>query len=380
MNDSPPLFDENNPEEALRYYWQQFRTAFQDAMDGKTWKPTLGVVLVVSIWGAWFFRANWYPVSSLEILKGIAYGLIPGALGLAGYHLAASTVINDPRRRRMYKVLFSFGAVLGALLIVGIENKADREHATEVTGLTDRITFVANQNSTILQNFRGVPLDAQGKEVNRRQAILKLLHNEYVLTHKDVSTALLAGTEEPPSDWVNTQLKQLGETWAVAENVKLPAQTQPPPTTVEVATSYGNLKQRTVDLAELLAELVQYRYAWQKKYQTMSTFSKDGKITQAGWNEWARSNDVNYRHFAADKVKGIHQEFADLHIHDPRLDEILDRDDQNLKEQQELPQMPPQMFYIDIFDIQEIGERLMALANGLPGSVTVTPQLQLPPP
>jgi len=328
--------------------------------------------MFVCILGAWFFRANWYPITSVEILRGIAYGLIPGALGSAGYHLAATSGIKDRRRRRMYKVLFSLGAVLGAFLIVGIENKADREHTTEVNGLNNKIEYVSGQNDKILQKIVGAPLSAEAKEVERREDILTLLRNEYVLNHKDVSAGLLAGAVEPPSNWVNERLKQLGETWTIAEKPN-PTITSQPTVPIEIAPSYGNLKQRTVDLAQAVAGLVQHRYDKQKTYLTIPSLSKDGHLTEAGWNEWAFSNDEEFRHFDLDKVKAIHEEFVELHIHDRQLEEILDRDDKNIKARQEVPQLPPEFGYISIFDMQTIGERLMFLANELPGNVVVGP-------
>jgi hypothetical protein len=57
-------------------------------------------------------------------------------------------------------------------------------------------------------------------EAERRKKILDVLREKYVLTH-DVDQSMIDGREAPPYDWVNTQLKQLGENWSV---------TAPPPT------------------------------------------------------------------------------------------------------------------------------------------------------
>jgi hypothetical protein len=41
------------------------------------------------------------------------------------------------------------------------------------------------------------------------------LRNEYILSHTALDPALLAGTKQPPTGWINERLKQLGETWNV---------------------------------------------------------------------------------------------------------------------------------------------------------------------
>ena len=53
-------------------------------------------------------------------------------------------------------------------------------------------------------------------EASRRRNVLMLLRNEYILSHDRLSPALLVGTEQAPSDWVNGRLKELGEKWTVA--------------------------------------------------------------------------------------------------------------------------------------------------------------------
>jgi hypothetical protein len=55
------------------------------------------------------------------------------------------------------------------------------------------------------------------KEIGRRQQILAALRNEYVLSHDNVSPAVMSGIQSPPADWVNQRLKALGEKWTIAE-------------------------------------------------------------------------------------------------------------------------------------------------------------------
>lgn len=55
--------------------------------------------------------------------------------------------------------------------------------------------------------------DPIAAEVERRRQILNALRNEYILSHDNISAALMAGTEYPPTDWMNERLRQLGERW-----------------------------------------------------------------------------------------------------------------------------------------------------------------------
>jgi hypothetical protein len=43
----------------------------------------------------------------------------------------------------------------------------------------------------------------------------KNLGREYILSHDQLSPALIAGIEEPPANWINQRLAQLGEKWTV---------------------------------------------------------------------------------------------------------------------------------------------------------------------
>jgi|GEM_PF-5603278 hypothetical protein len=62
-------------------------------------------------------------------------------------------------------------------------------------------------------------------EVSRRRQLLERLRGEYILSHDNISAAMMAGTEELPADWVNKRLQELGEQWKVSER-------QQPPLTV----------------------------------------------------------------------------------------------------------------------------------------------------
>jgi hypothetical protein len=195
MNEMPPQYDENNPEEAVRFYLQQVRTIAQSMLGDGVWKLCFIVCIVFALCLLWLLKAHLYPMNTVVILKVIAYGLVPTVLAWAGDHFAAE-VIKDSATRRMYRAFFMVFAMLGVLLIALLENKSDRDHVAEVTGLSSKIDSVHLQNEAILNKLvsPGPELNTQTKEVSRRKNILALLRNEYILTHDDVSAALLTGT------------------------------------------------------------------------------------------------------------------------------------------------------------------------------------------
>lgn len=57
-------------------------------------------------------------------------------------------------------------------------------------------------------------------EAGRRSELLERLRQEYILSHDGISPALMAGTEAPPSDWVDRRLAHLGENWRVTDKPK----------------------------------------------------------------------------------------------------------------------------------------------------------------
>jgi len=57
-------------------------------------------------------------------------------------------------------------------------------------------------------------------EARRRAALLDRLRQEYTLSRDNISAALIAGTEQPPADWINKRLREMGEAWAVSPAAK----------------------------------------------------------------------------------------------------------------------------------------------------------------
>ncbi len=78
---------------------------------------------------------------------------------------------------------------------------------------------------------------AQTAENARRDTLLARLRQEYILSHDGITPAMAAGLENPPIEWTNQRLQQLGETWRVPTD-KL----EMPPTIEELfKTDFGLL-------------------------------------------------------------------------------------------------------------------------------------------
>src|SRR5579859_6941407 len=49
----------------------------------------------------------------------------------------------------------------------------------------------------------------------RRYKVLNALRIEYILSHRDLPSQILAGIDWPPLEWINRRLAELGEPWTV---------------------------------------------------------------------------------------------------------------------------------------------------------------------
>jgi hypothetical protein len=77
-----------------------------------------------------------------------------------------------------------------------------------VVAVTERgMKYLRNDNSS--NEVAGKP------ELGHRSDLLARLRQEFILSHDNISPAMAAGLENPPTDWINQRLEQLGETWRV---------------------------------------------------------------------------------------------------------------------------------------------------------------------
>ena len=76
----------------------------------------------------------------------------------------------------------------------------------------------------VLASNRGNPVN----EAERRKQVADALRDEYVISHPDVPASMITGNSYPPSDWMNTRLRQLGEKWSFNQPQKPPRVFGPP--------------------------------------------------------------------------------------------------------------------------------------------------------
>jgi hypothetical protein len=130
------------------------------------------------------------------------------------------------------------------------------------------------------------------------------------------------------------------------------------PSPTQVAPSYGNLKARTITLAQNIKAFVQNRNDEMRKYADYPNLSTDEA------KSWSNLANFLFRSEYLPKVISIHDELAGRDFRDSELEETLNR----VNHQIELQSDPrwSQNASIYFTDIQKVGERLFLLGNQLP--------------
>lgn len=169
-----------------------------------------------------------------QFILGCLVILVTGLISLYGNRLTAESLSNPHRRHRANIIIASlfvatlFFGLLQQYEILRAENNA--RHATEEALTEARAEKQKNDNFRQVMNARieqllsqhttapnNVKIEAKISETGRRQQILSALRQQYILSHDNISAGLLAGTEQPPPEWMNERLHQLGEKWTVGE-------------------------------------------------------------------------------------------------------------------------------------------------------------------
>jgi hypothetical protein len=223
----------------------------------------------------------------------------PIALALIGIIIS-----YHPPKSRAVKVIVTIGLLLvaaggcAALLTFHVRN--EQAHVTEVAQLnakldaqSSKIDAYNRSNEHILNRLTKPSarsnLSTPGqKEIIRRQKILATLRNEYVLSHDNVSPAIMSGIQSPPADWVNQRLKALGEKWTIAEQYQAPSLPPEVQCSMNVADcSNQDIKNKVSQIADALDAA----YAKYAEYQ--KTPIKPGKEhTHAAWLSTMRTMTI----------------------------------------------------------------------------------------
>jgi len=129
---------------------------------------------------------------------------------------------------------------------------------------------------------------------------------------------------------------------------------------------YGNLKQRTFDLANEIDELDKLREAqWQDDHLYPNPKTSDEATRWAqGNNEWFRGpvhDDLVQR------VKDIRNELAQFHFVDLQLNQFLDADDRRIQERRDHPQFfREQDTWMPAGEMKMVAGRLRVVASSMP--------------
>jgi hypothetical protein len=170
-------------------------------------------ITVISVGGGWHFRHHFHPTgNALDVLLGTTLlATVPFALAAYGGHIAAET-LEDKRRRASVKRRFWGLCVIGIVLAFLQQYRAVRTDSAN----KQKAGQVEGHIVTLLEELNKPGLLS---EAERRHKILQTLQQKYVITH-DVDQSVIDGLEPPPSDWINEQLKELGERWNVVDSPK----------------------------------------------------------------------------------------------------------------------------------------------------------------
>jgi hypothetical protein len=168
------------------------------------------------------------------------------------------------------------------------------------------------------------------------------------------------------TDKVRAKVQPHGTGDSAAAKVGHPAQLAPTPsappaqsTIIQTQAPYGNLAARCGDLGDAIVRFVAQR---NKERPDPSTHPDEYK-------DWFRLNDGLFRWYFYKDIKKIHQEMADVHIDDPRLDKLIEKHEEYYNSRQKDVKNAiawPEGFHLSIEDIGEIGGRFKFLAGQIP--------------
>jgi uncharacterized membrane protein YhaH (DUF805 family) len=201
-----PNLPENDPVEALKLC----RNYFRDLVNYfSPLKVATGILAIPSL-----LVVVAYLIFGFDPVLSWSSDFVPLALTLAGIVLTLKK-LRDQHHTAVIALLLVVGA-FGTVVLHLSRTRTETAHANEISGLRDRMEAWQIQNGLLLNAFLvKPPQTSQVAELERRQNIEKVLRGEYILSHEHVSPGLLAGTEYPPTEWMNKRLHELGETWAV---------------------------------------------------------------------------------------------------------------------------------------------------------------------
>jgi hypothetical protein len=157
--------------------------------------------------------ANQHPgfLRFLHILLGVIPDFAFLLLGIAGLSYLMPEVIHkfETSKALRLSACFVFGVFCVAAIILNAVNREEQDHQQQLE--RDKLDAIGGQITDtlgFLSQSKGQP-----NEVERRRHVLDALRSRYILEHPEMSADIIAGNANPPSDWINNQLKRIGEEW-----------------------------------------------------------------------------------------------------------------------------------------------------------------------
>lgn len=144
---------------------------------------------------------------SLEAVPDLAFVFLAHAgLSYLMPGLIHKFEMSKPLRLIASVVFVVFGL---AAVIMNSVSREDQENQQRID--RNKIDIVGGQVHDTLQFL--VQSKGQPDELDRRRHILDALRSRYILEHPEITAEMVAGNANPPADWMNKQLQELGEEW-----------------------------------------------------------------------------------------------------------------------------------------------------------------------
>ena len=134
--------------------------------------------------------------------------------------------------------------------------------------------------------------------------------------------------------------------------------TQAQPLVVEMAPSYGNLKQRTEDAAKAIDNFVEQR---NRVLHDPTIFRQP--VSEPDGLKWEKENDRLFSHVLLPDVLAVREALHKFNYDDKDLNDSLQIAQQQLQSRDQQKENPD---YISLYEMEDIAARLHILANQVP--------------